>query len=56
MTLENVVATVLSVDFLFGAATATAFAKGVKGLFRSVLGRASGNASSDGEPEQTTVK
>lgn len=53
MTLENVVATVLSVDFLFGAATATAFAKGVKALFQSVLGRA---ANQPGEPEQTNVQ
>lgn len=53
MTLENVVSTVLSVDYLFGAASALAFGKAMRGLFRSVLGRASGNASGDNTPTAT---
>lgn len=44
MSLENLVSVMLSVDYLFGAATALAFRKQVSGLFSSVLGRAGSNA------------
>lgn len=47
MTLENVITTVLSVEFLFGASTALAFERGVRELFGSVFGRASGRADGD---------
>jgi hypothetical protein len=50
MALENVISTVLSNDFLFGAATALAFRKQVAALFGSVLGSASDAA--DGGDEQ----
>ena len=40
MSLENVLTTVLSVPFLFGAATAIAFRKGMTALFGGVLGSA----------------
>lgn len=49
MTLENVITTVLSVEFLFGASTALAFERGVRELFGSVFGRAS--ARTDGEQD-----
>lgn len=49
MTLENVISTVLSVDFLFGASTALAFERGMRSLFRSVLGRAGSNAEPDAD-------
>lgn len=49
MTLENVIAAVLSVNFLFGAATALAFRKQVRALFGSVFDRAEGDGGDDGE-------
>lgn len=48
MSLENVIATVLSVEYLFGAATAIAFRKSVTDLFNSVLGSAESQADSQG--------
>lgn len=48
MALENVIATVLSVKFLFGAATAIAFRKSVTDLFDSVLGSAESQAAESG--------
>lgn len=47
MTLETVITTVLSVPFLFGAATAIAFRRAIRGLFEGVLSRASSQADSD---------
>jgi hypothetical protein len=44
MTLENVLTTVLSVPFLFGAATAIAFRKAIRALFGSLLGTAGDRA------------
>lgn len=49
MSLENVITTVLSVDFLFGASTAIAFRKATTALFNSVLGGASERADTSGE-------
>jgi len=43
MTVENVIATILSVEYLFGAATALAFRKQVSSLFDSIFSRAEGN-------------
>lgn len=50
MSLENLVSVILSVDYLFGAATALAFRKGITGLFESVLGRA-GSTAEDTQSE-----
>lgn len=47
MSLENLVSVVLSVEYLFGAATALAFRKQVSNLFKAVFDRASGEATAD---------
>lgn len=39
MTLENLTSVVLSVDYLFGAATALAFRKQIRLLFESIFDR-----------------
>lgn len=49
MSLETLTGTVLSVDYLFGAATALAFRKQISGLFASVLGSASDTADGGGD-------
>lgn len=47
MSLAELTTTVLSVDYLFGAATALAFRKQVSGLFSKVLGNAGDTAEND---------
>lgn len=48
MSLSELTAVVLSVEYLFGAATALAFRKQVSGLFASVLGNAEDTADGAG--------
>lgn len=49
MSLENVITTVLSVDFLFGASTALAFERGMRNLFDSIFSRAEDTVEGDSD-------